>query len=100
MFHGHPYNLGILGSFSHTMGRRMMDQADCVLVLGAVLNFLTMSFGAAVPSVPIIQVDTVRAHIGRWTTAASAAVCSVRLLTEPLLAALPGRPGPRVPSYT
>src|SRR5207249_11301705 len=27
MFHGHPYNLGILGSFSHAMGRRMMDQA-------------------------------------------------------------------------
>ena len=25
LFHGHRYNLGILGSFSHTMGRRMMD---------------------------------------------------------------------------
>ena len=57
MFHGHPYNLGILGSFSHAMGRRMMDQADCVLVFGAGLNFLTMSFGAAVPQAPIIQVD-------------------------------------------
>jgi acetolactate synthase-1/2/3 large subunit len=34
MFRGHPYNLGILGSFSHAMGRRMMDQADCVLVFG------------------------------------------------------------------
>src|SRR6201988_394399 len=43
MFHGHPYNLGILGSFSHAMGRRMRDQADCVLVFGAGLNFLTMS---------------------------------------------------------
>ena len=38
MFHGHPYNLGILGSFSHRQGRRMMDQADCVLVFGAGLN--------------------------------------------------------------
>src|SRR5262245_9422414 len=91
MFHGHPYNLGILGSFSHTMGRRMMDQADCVLVFGAGLNFLTMSFGAAVPPVPIIHVDTVRAHIGRWTTADVAVVGEARLVAEQHLAALPGR---------
>jgi len=91
MFHGHPYNLGILGSFSHTMGRRMMDQADCVLVFGAGLNFLTMSFGAAVPPVPLIQVDTVRAHIGRWTTADVAVVGDARLVAEQLRAALPER---------
>src|SRR5207249_11014731 len=69
MFHGHPYNLGILGSFSHAMGRRMMDQSDCVMVFGAGLNFLTMSFGAAIPPVPLIHVDSVLAHIGLWTTA-------------------------------
>jgi len=97
MFHGHPYNLGILGSFSHTMGRHMMDQADCVLVFGAGLNFLTMSFGAAVPQVPIIQVDSVRAHIGRWTTADVAVVGDARLVAEQLLAALPGRLAPRSP---
>ena len=91
MFHGHPYNLGILGSFSHTMGRRMMDQADCVLVFGAGLNFLTMSFGAAIPPVPLIQVDTVRAHIGRWTTADVAVVGDARLVAEQLRAALPER---------
>jgi thiamine pyrophosphate-dependent acetolactate synthase large subunit-like protein len=92
MFHGHAYNLGILGSFSHAMGRRMMDQADCVLVFGAGLNFLTMSFGAAIPRVPIIQVDSVRAHIGRWTTAEVAVVGDARLVAEQLLAALPERP--------
>jgi len=91
MFHGHPYNLGILGSFSHTMGRRMMDQADCVLVFGAGLNFLTMSFGAAIPPVPLIQVDTVRAHIGRWTTADVAVVGDARVVAEQLRAALPER---------
>jgi acetolactate synthase-1/2/3 large subunit len=91
MFHGHPYNLGILGSFSHTMGRRLMDQADCVLVFGAGLNFLTMSFGAAIPPVPLIQVDTVRAHIGRWTTAEVAVVGDARLVAEQLRAALPER---------
>ena len=100
MFLGHPYNLGILGSFSHTMGRRMMDQADCVLVFGAGLNFLTMSFGAAVPQAPIIQVDTVRAHIGRWTTADVAVVGDARLVAEQLLAALPPRPGAEKPFHT
>ena len=100
MFHGHPYNLGILGSFSHTMGRRMMDQADCVLVFGAGLNFLTMSFGASVPPVPIIQVDTVRAHIGRWTTADVAVVGDARRVAEQLLAALPGRRSSEKPFHT
>ena len=100
MFHGHPYNLGILGSFSHTMGRRLMDQADCVLVFGAGLNFLTMSFGASVPPVPIIQVDTVRAHIGRWTTADVAVVGDARRVAEQLLAALPGRHSSEKPFHT
>src|SRR5262245_58674902 len=99
MFHGHPYNLGILGSFSHAVGRRMMDQADCVLVFGAGLNFLTMSFGAAVPQVPIIHVDSVRAHIGRWTTADLAVVGDARLVAEQLLAALPERPGSEKPFH-
>jgi thiamine pyrophosphate-dependent acetolactate synthase large subunit-like protein len=100
MFHGHPYNLGILGSFSHTMGRRMMDRADCVLVFGAGLNFLTMSFGAAIPQVPLIQVDSVRAHIGRWTTADVAVVGDARLVAEQLLAALPERPGSDKPFHS
>src|SRR5207237_7845805 len=100
MFHGHPYNLGILGSFSHAMGRRMMDQTDCVLVFGAGLNFLTMSFGAAVPQVPIIHVDSVRAHIGRWTTADVAVVGDARLVAEQLLAALPSRPDSEKPFHT
>src|SRR4029450_9754413 len=93
MFHGHPYNLGILGSFSHAIGRRMMDQADCVLGFGAGLTFLTMSFGASVPQVPIIQVDCVRAHIGRWTTADVAVVGDARLVAEQLLGAVRGAAG-------
>ena len=57
MFRGHPCNLGIVGSFSHSAARRMIDQADCVLVFGAGLNLLTMSFGHSLPKVPLIQVD-------------------------------------------
>ena len=44
----------------------MADQADCVLVFGASLNFLTTSFGTSLPQVPLIQVDALRTNIGRW----------------------------------
>ena len=58
-----------IGSFSHSIARRMADQADCVLVFGASLNFLTTSFGTSLPQVPLIQVDAVRTNIGRWFAA-------------------------------
>lgn len=99
MFHGHPYNCGILGSFSHAMGRRMMDQADCVLVFGAGLNFFTMSFGHSVPDVPIIQVDSNRAHIGRWTTADVSVVGDAKIVAEQICAALPAQPGSNKPFH-
>ena len=89
MFRGHPYNLGILGSFSHAMARRMVEQADCAIVFGAGLNFLTMSFGASLPPVPLIQVDANRANIGRYSTADVAVVGDAKIAAEAILAALP-----------
>jgi acetolactate synthase I/II/III large subunit len=91
LFRGNPRSLGIIGSFSHSIARRMADQADCVLVFGAGLNFLTTSFGAAVPQVPLIQVDAVRANIGRWLNADVAVVGDARLVAEQLLSAMPQR---------
>jgi hypothetical protein len=47
----------------------MADQADCVIVFGAGLNFLTTSFGTSLPKVPLIHVDSVRGSVvtaGRW----------------------------------
>lgn len=89
MFRGHPFNLGILGSFSHAMARRMVDQADCAIAFGAGLNFLTMSFGEALPPVPLIQVDANRANIGRYNHADVAVVGDAKLAAEAILAALP-----------
>ena len=91
LFRGNPRNLGIIGSFSHSIARRMADQADCVLVFGAGLNFLTTSFGTSLPQVPLIQVDAVRANIGRWLNADVAVVGDARLAAEQLLAAVPER---------
>ncbi|MFO1161184.1 MAG: thiamine pyrophosphate-binding protein [Reyranellaceae bacterium] len=89
MFRGHPANLGIVGSFSHSAARRMIHEADCVMVFGAGLNLLTMSFGHSLPNVPLIQVDTERGHIGRWHPADVAVVGDARLAAEALVEALP-----------
>jgi acetolactate synthase I/II/III large subunit len=68
-------------------------------VFGAGLNFLTMSFGASIPPVPLIQVDTMRDHIGRWTTADIAVIGDARAVAQQLLAALPARPGGNKPFH-
>lgn len=92
LFRGNPYNLGVIGSFSHSAGRRMIDQADCVLVFGAGLNLLTMSFGMSVPQgVPVIQVDAVRGNIGRWSPADVALVGDAKLVAQQLSEAVPER---------
>ncbi|HLG46339.1 MAG TPA: thiamine pyrophosphate-binding protein [Reyranella sp.] len=97
LFRGHPCNLGIVGSFSHSAARRMIAEADCVLAFGAGLNLLTMSFGHSLPKVPLIQVDSNRSHIGRWHPADVAVVGDARLAAEALLEALPAGPNAERP---
>ena len=74
MFDGSPYNLGIVGSFSTSVARRYIEQADCVVVFGASLNLFTTSWGMSIPKVPVIQVDNSRSNIGRWLNADVAVV--------------------------
>jgi thiamine pyrophosphate-dependent acetolactate synthase large subunit-like protein len=92
-------NLGIIGSFSTSVARRHIDNADCVLAFGAGLNFFTMSFGGALPEAPLIQIDRVRAAIGQWTTADLAVIGDARLAAEQLLAGLPERPAAARPFH-
>jgi len=93
MFRGHPFDCGVVGSFSNAGGRRLIDQADCVVVFGAGLNQRTTSFGTSIPAdVPLIQVDAVRTNIGRWFHADVALVADVKQVAEQLMEALPARP--------
>lgn len=93
MFLGHPFNCGVLGSFSNAGGRRLIEQADCVVSFGASLNQQTTSYATALPDdLPIIHVDNQRANIGRWFTADVGVVGDARLVAEQLLAAVPPRP--------
>jgi acetolactate synthase I/II/III large subunit len=99
LFRGNRNNLGIIGSFSHSIARRMADQADCVLVFGAGLNFLTTSFGTSLPQVPLIHVDAVRSNIGRWLNADVGLVGDAHLVAKQLDAALPERPAKAKPFH-
>ncbi len=92
LFRGHALDGGIVGSFSHAGGRRLVEQADCVIVFGAGLNLRTTSYGTSLPvDVPLIHVDSVRANIGRWFHADVAVVGDVKLAAQQMLDALPER---------
>ncbi|MCY7307604.1 MAG: thiamine pyrophosphate-dependent enzyme [Rhodoferax sp.] len=100
LFRGNPYDVGILGSSSHSVARRYIEQADCVIAIGVALNSLTMSSGIALPPVPLIHVDAARTNIGRWWHADVAVVGDAKLVTEQLTAALPARSDEEKPWHT
>lgn len=101
MFRGHAYNAGIVGSFSHAPGRRLIDQADCIVAFGAGLNQRTTSFGASLPTqAPLIQVDVRQANIGRWFHADVAIIADAKDAAEQLFAAMVECPASERHFYT
>lgn len=93
LFRGHPFDCGILGSFSNAGGRRLIEQADCVVAFGAGLNLRTTSFGLSIPAgIPIVQVDRVRGNIGRWFHSDVGIVADAGEAAGQLRGALPARP--------
>jgi len=98
LFRGHPFHVGVIGSFSHSAGRRLMDESDCIVVFGASFNQRTTSTGAALAAgAPIVHIDRERAHIGRWAPADVAVVGDARAVAEQLLEAVPARPDAEKP---
>lgn len=92
LFHGHPMDCGLVGSYSHAGGRRLIEQADCILAFGAGLNGRTTSMGTAIPTdVPLIHVDSTGANIGRWLAADVAMVADAKLAAQALLESVPAR---------
>ncbi|MCO5101171.1 MAG: thiamine pyrophosphate-binding protein [Burkholderiaceae bacterium] len=98
LFRGHPFHVGVIGSFSHSAGRRLMDEADCIVVFGASFNQRTTSAGAALAAgAPIVHVDRDRGHIGRWGPADVALVGDAEAVAMQLLEAVPARPDAEKP---
>lgn len=99
MFSGHPYDVGLVGSFSHTAGRRLMEQADCLVVVGASLNRFSTVTGTALPAVPLIQIDRQRGQIGANHWADVGLVGDARAVVGQLLEVLDERDPSRKPFH-
>lgn len=100
LFRGSPWNMGILGSSSSSMGRKHIEQSDLVIAIGGALNSLTMSSGIALPNVPLIHIDSTRTNIGRWWPADVAVVGDAKLTAQQLVNALPDRSAADKPFHT
>lgn len=101
MFHGYPYHLGVVGSFSHAAGRRLIDQADCIVAFGASLNQRTTSYGTSLPlGVPLIHIDVSAAPIGRLFHADVAVIADATMAAEQLTAAVVERAASSKPFHT
>ncbi|MEX2356206.1 MAG: thiamine pyrophosphate-binding protein [Thermaerobacterales bacterium] len=66
-FEGHPYNLGVVGTYSTDKALEFLSTADCLLALGCSLNERTTHHGHTFPRARIIQVDHQPAVIGDRT---------------------------------
>jgi thiamine pyrophosphate-dependent acetolactate synthase large subunit-like protein len=65
LFAGHPYDLGISGSFSSPAAAELLAGADLVLGFGASLNNWTTKHGALIaPGAGVVQVDLDEEAIG------------------------------------
>ncbi|OED49004.1 hypothetical protein AB838_08555 [Rhodobacteraceae bacterium (ex Bugula neritina AB1)] len=84
-FRGHPFNLGVMGTFVTSLGRRFLAEADCILVIGASLNALTMDFGDVFGDIPVIHLDADRHAIGRWTAIDIALVGDAKKTVQALI---------------
>jgi len=57
-FKGHPRNLGIFGTESHSLAIRYLSQADCVVAVGASLNNYTTADGDLTAGKAVVHCDS------------------------------------------
>jgi acetolactate synthase-1/2/3 large subunit len=56
-FDGHPFDVGISGSFSSATTERLLADADFVLGIGASMNFFTVEGGMLFPNAKVARID-------------------------------------------
>lgn len=91
MFDGHPFDVGIAGSFSSATTEHLMAQADLVLGVGASLNFFTTEGGMLFPGAEVIRIDSRQFAPGIGFTPGTYLQGDARVTAEALLAALDAR---------
>lgn len=66
LFRGHPADLGIVGSMSHSVASAAITDADCIIAFGASLNRYTTMGGELVQGARIVHVDADPRQIGAY----------------------------------
>lgn len=87
MFAGHPRNLGVLGSLSHSVTSDAITSADVIIAFGAAINSWTTFGGELIANARIIHVDRDASRLGRFFTA-NEAICGDAALTATKFAEL------------
>lgn len=87
-FRGHPRNVGIHGTLSHSVGSGAIGEADCIIAFGASLNVYTTDGGGLTKEKTIIQVDEDPGRFGRFTPVDAPVVADAKLAAEAMLALL------------
>lgn len=96
MFDHHPFGIGISGGYARAVGKRLMQEADLVVAVGASLSHFTADGGKLFKNVQLIQIDTQPLGLKHGRKAAD---LYVRAEAKPALAAIldrlpAGRPDP------
>lgn len=92
MFKGNPYDIGIVGGFSHSLAKELLGEADCVIAFGAGLNLWTTQQNTLFPQATVVQVDHNRENISRYYHADISLVGDARLVAEDLVARVADKP--------
>jgi len=66
LFNGHPNNIGYFGTLSTAEAYDVMAAADCVIVFGAWMHFLTTDRGELLKGKRVIQVNSNASDVGAF----------------------------------
>jgi thiamine pyrophosphate-dependent acetolactate synthase large subunit-like protein len=84
-FSGHPFNVGVVGSFSPPDAAELIRNADVVLAFGATLNPFTTYGGGLLGNARIVQFDADPAALGRFLDPEIAVLGNAREAASALL---------------
>ncbi|HEY8450399.1 MAG TPA: thiamine pyrophosphate-binding protein [Bacillota bacterium] len=84
LFAGHPYNLGVIGTFATTLAADFIARSDCVLAVGCSLNNYTTHSGQLLMRPQVIQIDADPARIEAVTPVDLAIVADAKAAVEAL----------------
>ena len=84
-FEEEPFNLGIHGTLSHQIAGETFAMADCLVVFGAGLNFLTTDYQSLLAGKRVVQVDLNPANIDRYVTVDAGVVGDATVVAEAMM---------------